>query len=201
MSHFIKNASDLINGMIFSPILELNKVKKGIIPKNIIYKIFIITMLITLAKVPFRKLDRSFDWFHTQFLNEIFIFLNNPFVTWAVGYLLYFWGLFLILKICKIFLTHSDCDDLPTLVMSVSAIGIVAQGLFLPLNYIFPIKLLRILSIIIHLWNYVLISLALKVGSSLPFFKIIIILLIAMIIYTLSTFGWSFMDPYLFFLF
>jgi hypothetical protein len=91
---------------------------------------------------------------------------------------------------------------LPYLVMSVSGIGIAAQVLFFPLNYILSRQLLMFLGLCFRFWNLVLIFLAIKVSSSLSNMKSFSIVAITVVIITIFTFAiGTFMDPYLFFLF
>ena len=89
MYQIIIESSKLIKGMIFSPIKELNRVKEGLIPKNIINYVFIGSMLITLGKVPFRECGRMGDYIPNQYFKEIFNFLSHPFILWVTGYIFY----------------------------------------------------------------------------------------------------------------
>lgn len=202
MNHFLIKTAELIKGIIVSPISELIKIKEGVIPKQIIYRIFVITMLITLVNVPFREYGRMGDYIPNLYLTKIANFISHPFVLWIAAYLSYFCSIFIMVKLCKLFTKERGCRDLPYLVMSVSGIGIAAQVLILPLNYILSRQSLMLLGLFLRFWNLVLIFLAVKVSSSLSNMKSISIVAITVLIITIFTFAiGTFMDPYLFFLF
>ncbi|HEX9882453.1 MAG TPA: hypothetical protein VGA79_00665 [Desulfobaccales bacterium] len=202
MIQFLIKSAELIKGLIVSPISELNKIKEGLIPKNIIYRIFIITMIITIGNVPFRERGRMGDYIPNRYLTEIGNFISHPFVLWMAAYLFYFCSIFIMVKLCNLFTGQRGCRHLPYLVMSVSGIGIAAQVLFFPLNYILSRQLLMFLGLFFRFWNLVLIFLAIKVSSSLSNMKSFSIVAITVVIITIFTFAiGTFMDPYLFFLF
>jgi ACR3 family arsenite efflux pump ArsB len=202
MSQFIIESSKLIKGIIFSPVNELNRVKEGLISKKIINYVIILTMLLTLAKVPFREWGRMGEGLPMRYLRDIVNFISHPLVLWGLAYSLYFCSIFIMIKLCNLFSRKGSCNDLPRLVMSVSAIGIVAHVIFFPLNYLIPFDILMYLGMIFRLWNLVLIFLAVKVSSSLSNKKSILIVVIPVLIMAVFTFGiGTFLDPYLFFLF
>jgi len=202
MSQFIIESSKLIKGMISSPITELNRVKEGQIPKNIINFVFIITMLVTLAKVPFREWGRMGEGLPNRYLTEIANFLSHPFILWIAGYVFYLVSILIIIKLCKSFTMQVSCIGLPYLFMSISCLGIVAQILFIPLNYLLSRRLLMTLGLFFRFWNIVLIILAVKISSSLSTIKSMFIVVVTVLIMTVFTFGiGTFLDPYLFFLF
>jgi hypothetical protein len=202
MNQFLIQSVRLVKGIAFLPLSTLNQIRKGVIPKGNVYFIFIVTMLVTLAKAPFTTWNRSFNVFSKQSLNEIIIFLNNPFAMWVREYLLYFCVLFLLVKLCKLFTKKQECQEMPCMIIAVSGIGIVAQLLFFPLSYLLTKEFLRILGLIVYLWNFVLIFFAVKISSSLSYAKTFIIILVPLGVLSVSPFGiWSFMSPYLLFLF
>lgn len=203
MDQFLIKGIILIKGMILSPIIELNKVKKGLIHKNIIYLIFLITMLITLAKTPSRIWLRVGDNLPSiKYVNEIVNLLYNPFIMWMVAYLSYFCSIFIIVNLCNYFKEQEKCENLPCLIMSVSSLGIAAQILFLPLNYILSKNILIVLGLFFRFWNLILISLAIKISASLSNINMVLIVIITIVVVTILSFGiGTFMDPYLFYLF
>jgi hypothetical protein len=202
MSQLLIQSFQLVKGVAFLPRSTLNHIKKGDIAKGNVYFIFVVTMIVTLAKAPFITWNRSFNVFSNQPLNEIIIFLNNPFAMWAREYLLYFCILFLFVKSCKLFTKGQECQEMPCMIIAVSGIGIVAQLLFFLLSYLLTKESLRHLGLIVYLWNFVLIFFAVKISSSLSYAKAFIIVLVPLGILAISPFGiWSFMSPYLLFLF
>ena len=187
--------------MIFSPISELNKIKEKKVPLNIIYHIFALTMLITLAKLPFLKWDQSISIISINNLNDIMTLILHPYIRFIIKYLSYFIGIVLIVTLCK-FLTKKDCDDLPLLIISISGMGIAVQVLYLPLYLIFSKDVLLYLTIFLGVWNLTLIMFAVKISSSLSYIKSISIVLMIVIINSIFTFGiGSNMAPYFLFLY
>jgi hypothetical protein len=188
-----------IRGMIFSPILELIKIKNNKVPTNIIYRVFGLTILIILVKLSFIKWRTSPSTFSNHHLNEIILI---PYVRYTISILSYFISIFAIVKLCKYFNRNKDCGNLPSLILSISAIGLVAQILYLPLNYICSKNVLLYLTICLVLWNLTLIMLSVKISSSLSYTKSVCIVVIIIIINMICTFGiGSSMAPYLEFMY
>lgn len=191
----------IIKGLIFYPRKNLEQIKKGVVSKKLIYTIFAFSMIVTFIRSFFVRWHQSFTFFDKQFLNVAVIFLNNPFLMWLREYLLYFIGVFVLVKLCNLF-SKSKCESMPYMLMAISSIGILGQVLFWPLHYLLTHDLLKILGLIFYLWNLTLIFLAVKIVSSLSYVKTSIVILIPLIVLGFSPFGiWSFMSPYFLFMY
>jgi len=201
MSPMCIEALGLMKGLIFSPVAKLNRIKEGVFPKDCIYILLALTTLVTFLKALSAHWNKSFNVFNGQNLDQIIIFLNNPFIMWAVGYLLYFCSIFLIDKLSRLF-QPNDHKAMRLMLFAVSSIGLVAHALFYVLGYLVSKDVLTTIATFIYVWNLILVFLAVKIGSVISFGKALVVTLIPLAIFALSPFGiWSFMSPYLLFLF
>lgn len=202
MTIVTRSAVSLIKGIILSPKKILKQIKDDIVHPQSTYLIFAMVMLFLLLKSFLARSgkDIRLELFNEKFLNRIIEILADPFIHLIVVYLLYFVVAFYIRKLAKFLNKKTEPKKIIQMLMALSVLGIIGQPIYLLLNYLSAHNALRIFSILISIWNWSLIFLAVKVSSSLSYKKIALILLIPFIIIGISPLGpWSFMSPYLLF--
>jgi|GEM_PF-6719707 len=189
----------LIREMIISPKQSFDKIKAGTTSVRAIYSVLLLAALITLLKAFFASWRKTFDFFDSQYLNNVVIILNNPYIMWLREWLVFFITLFLLVKSCKL-LFKAECDKLPYMLMAISVIGLLCQILFLPLNYLLPHDSLKLILVAFYIWNLILIFIAIRIAGLLSYAKTTVVLLMVIIVFFISPFGlWSFMTPYFLF--
>ena len=202
MTIVTRSAVSLIKGIILSPKKILKQIKDDIVHPQSTYLIFAMVMLFLLLKSFLARSgkDIRLELFNEKFLNRIIEILADPFIHLIVVYLLYFVVAFYIRKLAKFLNKKTEPKKIIQMLMALSVLGIIGQPIYLLLNYLSAHNALRIFSILISIWNWSLIFLAVKVSSSLSYKKIALILLIPFIIIGISPLGpLSFMSPYLLF--
>ena len=165
-----------------------------------VYFLFAITALYIILKVQlFGAHDYgAIDLYNNSFLNTLLGMLANPWIYIAVSYLSYFLVACLIVWFVRFMNAQVDIKKLFLSFLSVSALGLPAQLLYAVFHYSSLGRYMSLVSVIVHLWNWVLIYLAVRTVASLTATKAAILLAISFAIVFVSPLGpWSFMSPYL----
>ncbi len=193
----------LIAGIIFSPRKSLTQIKEGIISSQSAYVIFVIVMIYVLLKSFIMRNSKMFgvELFNQEYLNRLMSLLTDPFNYSIISYLFYFIIVFYLVKFSRFLNKGNKSKKLTPMLLSISVLGFIAQPIYILGDYLSLYNALRVFGTLMHLWNWTLIFLAVKISSSLSYGKITLLLIIPFIIIGISPLTpWSFMSSYLLFI-
>ena len=170
------------------------KVRNGELQKEI-FILFSIAALIPLLKTFYLK--RQFlNFFPDERLNQLLSTLSIPQVKWFVTYLAYFIMICFIFCICRLLGKSEKIKLLMLALMSISGVGIVAQIVFYPLQFVLPTKVMFIGSYCVYLWVFALSVKAIQVTQDLSLSKAVVSLLPPAIVFAVIC-GMAAVSPYL----
>ena len=168
--------------------------------KKEIFLLFIINFFIVLIKSLFKQKYSDTNFFDNQILNIFFSFLAIPQFSVIITYILFFFFVWILFMILKLFSKQVLFMPLLCSLMSISAIGVVAHLTIIPVSLILSEKSsLLLLNYFFYLWAIILTVWSIKKSQSQTLPKATLIFLMAAFPFVL--FGWlSIISPYLMYL-
>lgn len=184
----------LVRAVILQPGDVFRKVRNGEIQTEALI-IFSIAALIPLLK-SFSAKRQFFNFFADERLNQLLSALSIPQIKWFITYLAYFAMICFVFGICKLFGKAENLKVLMLAFMLISGIGIVAQVLFYPLQFVLPKNVIFIGSYCVYLWVIGLSVKAVQITQGLSLSKAIASLLPPAIVFAVIC-GMTAVSPYL----
>ena len=161
-----------IREMILQPSSLFEKIKRGALLKQTLI-VFGFGALIPLGKSFFIR-KHSITFFADEWINELLSILNIPQLLWLINYIVYFGFLCGVFGVCKLFNKESNLRTIVLAFMAISAIGILAQVFFYPLQFILTKRLLLFGGYVVYLWVIWLSLQAIRVTQGFSLLKILL---------------------------
>ena len=184
----------LVKDVILRPGDAFRKTKNGELQRETLI-VFAVAALIPLLK-SFSARRQSINFFADERLNQLLSILSIPQIKWFIMYFVYFAMIYFIFGICRLFGRTESLKDLMMAFMSISAVGVVSQILFLAIHFVLPKNVMFTVSYLVYLWVIGLSIRAIQVTQDLSFSKALVSFLPPAIILAVIC-GMTIVAPYL----